>query len=57
MEKEDDFSTAGGLQADTTTLEISLVVPHKTGHDTTEGPHYTIPGQHPEDSLACKNKY
>ena len=28
-----------GLQARTTTLEISLEVPQKTGHNTTRGPH------------------
>ena len=33
-----------GLQAGTTTLEISLSVPQKTGHDTSGGPCYTIPG-------------
>ena len=33
-----------GLQAGTTTLEISLEVPQKTGHSTTGGPSYTTPG-------------
>ena len=33
-----------GLQAGTTTLEISLAVPQKTGHDTTELSCYTTPG-------------
>ena len=39
------------LQAGTTTLEISLEVPQKTGHDTSGGHCYTTIG--PEDSLAC----
>ena len=33
-----------GLQAAITTLEIGLVVPQKTGHDTSGGPCYTSPG-------------
>jgi hypothetical protein len=37
-----------GLQACTTTLEISLVVPQKTGHSTTGRSSNTSPG-HPED--------
>ena len=31
------------LQARTTTLEISMAVPQKTGNDTTGGPCYTTP--------------
>jgi hypothetical protein len=37
-----------GLQACTITLEISLVVPQKTGHSTTRGSHNTSPGIYPE---------
>jgi hypothetical protein len=33
-----------GLQACTTTLEISLVVPQKVGHSTTGGSNNTSPG-------------
>ena len=33
-----------GLQDSTTTLEISLAVPQKTGLDTSSGPCYTSPG-------------
>jgi hypothetical protein len=33
-----------GLQACTTTLEISLVVPQKIGHSTTRGSRNTSPG-------------
>ena len=36
-----------GLQAGTATLEISLVVSQKTGHDTSGGHCYTTPGQIP----------
>ena len=32
-----------GLQAGTTTLEISLAVPQKIGHNTTGRPHYITP--------------
>jgi hypothetical protein len=38
-----------GLQACTTTLEISLTVPQKSGHSTTEGSCNTSPGICPED--------
>jgi hypothetical protein len=38
-----------GLQACTTTLEISLVVPQKIGHSTTEGPAILLLGIYPED--------
>jgi hypothetical protein len=38
-----------GLQACTTTLDISLVVPQKIGHSTTRGSHITSPGLYPED--------
>ena len=34
-----------GLQAGIATLEISLAVPQKTGHDTSGGPCYTTPWQ------------
>ena len=36
-----------GLQDGTTTLEISLAVPQKTGHETSGGPWYTSPGYIP----------
>jgi hypothetical protein len=39
-----------GLQTGTTTLEISLAVPHKCGHSTTGEPSYTTPGLYPEDA-------
>jgi len=39
-----------GLQADTTTLEISLVVPQKITHSTTGGPSYTTPVYIPKDA-------
>jgi hypothetical protein len=42
-----------GLQAGTTTLEISFVVPQKIGHSTTCGPSYTTPGH---ISKRCSNK-
>ena len=43
-----------GLQADATTLEISLVVPQKIGHSTTWEPSYTIPGHiYPEEAPTC----
>jgi hypothetical protein len=38
-----------GLQACTTTLEISLAVPQKTGHITTGRSSNTSPGIYPED--------
>jgi hypothetical protein len=38
-----------GLQACTTTLEISLEVPQKIGHSTTGGSSNTTPGHIPED--------
>ncbi|EDL07116.1 mCG15697 [Mus musculus] len=42
-----------GLQAFTTTLEISLVVPQKIGHSTTGGSHNTSPGH---ISRRCPNR-
>jgi hypothetical protein len=42
-----------GLQACTTTLEISLVVPQKTGYNTTGGSHNTSPGH---ISRRCPNR-
>ena len=36
-----------GLKAGKTTLEISLAVPQKTGHDTSGGPCYTTLGHVP----------
>jgi hypothetical protein len=41
-----------GLQACTTTLEISLAVPQKIGHRTTGGSSNTIPGHIPK---RCSN--
>ena len=38
-----------GLQACTTTLEISLAVPQKIGHSTTGGPAIPLLGIYPED--------
>ena len=38
-----------GLQAGTTTLVISLVVPQKTGHNTTGGPSLPLLGIYPRD--------
>jgi hypothetical protein len=35
VEKEEYYSIVGGLQAGTTTVEISLVVPQQIGHITT----------------------
>jgi hypothetical protein len=41
-----------GLQAGTTTLEISLAVPQKFGHSTTGGSRNTSPGHiYPEEVL------
>jgi hypothetical protein len=42
-----------GLQACTTTLEISLVVPQKIGHSTTGGSRNTSPGH---ISRRCPNR-
>ena len=42
-----------GLQASTTTLEISLEVPQKTEHDTSRWPCYTTPGHIPRGFPAC----
>ena len=41
-----------GLQAGTTTLEISLAVPQKIRHSNTGGPRYTTPGYIPR---RCSN--
>ena len=43
-----------GLQARTTTLEISLATPQKIGHSSTQGPSYTTPGHIPK--RYCKDK-
>ena len=46
-----------GLQADTTTLEISLVVPQKIGrHSTTEDPSIPPMGIYPEDFPICNKE-
>jgi hypothetical protein len=42
-----------GLQAGTTTLDISLVVPQKIGYSTTKDPAIPFLGIYPEDSLIC----
>ena len=42
-----------GLQAGTTTLEISLVVTQKTGNDIMENHAIPFLGIYLEDSLAC----
>jgi hypothetical protein len=49
VEKEDHSSIAGGIA---TTLEISLVVPQKIGHNTIGGPSYITPGHIPR---RCSN--
>ena len=41
-----------GMQVGSTTLEISLAVPQKTGH-VPEDPAIPLLGIYPEDSLAC----
>jgi hypothetical protein len=41
------------LQADTTTLEISLAVPQKIGHSTTGGSSNTTPGHIPRRCCNC----
>jgi hypothetical protein len=41
------------LQAGTTTLEISLVVPLKIGHSTTWGPAIPLMGIYPKDAPTC----
>ena len=52
VEKEEHSSIAGGLQAGTTTLEISLAVPQKIGHSTIQGPSYTT---HEHVPKRCSN--
>ena len=42
-----------GMQVGTTTLEVILVVPQKTGNETTGGPCYTIAGHIPRGFQAC----
>jgi hypothetical protein len=42
-----------GLQAGTTTLEISLVVPKKIGYSTTRSPAIPLLGIYPEDVPTC----
>ena len=42
-----------GMQVGTTTLEVILVVPQKTGNETTGGPCYTIAGHIPRGFPAC----
>jgi hypothetical protein len=45
--KRNTFPLLVGLQAGTTTLEISVAVPQKIGHSTTWRPSYTTPGHIP----------
>jgi hypothetical protein len=49
VEKE-EHSSVVGMQAGSTTLEISLVVPQKIGHNTTRGPSSTTPGHIPKNA-------
>jgi hypothetical protein len=42
-----------GLQAGSTTLEISLAVLQKIGHSTTEYPAIPLLGIYPEDAPTC----
>jgi hypothetical protein len=42
-----------GLQAGTTTLQVSMVVPQKIGHSTTGRSSNTSPGIYPEDVPTC----
>jgi hypothetical protein len=53
VEKRNTPPLLVGLQACTTTLEISLLVPQKTGHSTTGGSSNTSPGHIPEDVPTC----
>jgi hypothetical protein len=48
VEKGEDSSIAGGIAAGTTTLEISLSVPQKTGHITTGRSSNSSPGHIPK---------
>jgi hypothetical protein len=47
VEKEEHASIAGGLQAGTTTLEISLAVPQQIGHILPEDPAIPLLGIYP----------
>jgi hypothetical protein len=47
VEKKDTPPLLVGLQADTTTLEISLVVPQNTRNNTTQGPSNITTGHIP----------
>jgi hypothetical protein len=42
-----------GLQAGTSSLEISIAVPQKTGHSILEDPAIPLLGIYPEDALTC----
>jgi hypothetical protein len=44
-----------GLQAGTTTLEISLAVPQKIEIILPEDPEIPLLGTYPEDALTCNN--
>jgi hypothetical protein len=55
VEKEEHSPIVGGLQADTTTLEISLAVPQKIEIILPEDPEIPLLGTYPEDALTCNN--
>ena len=48
VENEEYSSTAGGLQAGTSTLEINLMGPQKTGNRSTSRSSYATPGHIPK---------
>jgi hypothetical protein len=50
VDKEVNSSIVGGLQASTTTLEISQAVPQKIGHSTTGRSSNTSPRHIPKDA-------
>jgi hypothetical protein len=52
VENEEHSSLLVGLQAGTTTLEISLMIPQKIGHSTTRRSSNTTPGHIPR---RCSN--
>ena len=45
------------MQAGTTTLEISLAVPQRTGHNTSRGPRHTPPGHIPRRFPSMQEGY
>jgi hypothetical protein len=50
VEKEEHSPIVGGLQADTTTLEISLAVPQKIEHSIPENPAIPLLSIYPENA-------